>query len=87
MAGYWLSDDAQVALINRGNGELIKELISRYSPEHGMCWQAEVELVKLGAMEAVRQYIAFHSMCWEALSLLKENFPAVAEEYYAKHPY
>ena len=51
------------------------------------CWQAEVELVKLGAMEAVRQYIAFHSMCWEALSLLKENFPAVAEEYYAKHPY
>ena len=87
VAGYWLSDDAQVALINRGNGELIKELISRYSPEHGMCWQAEVELVKLGAMEAVRQYIAFHSMCWEALSLLKENFPAVAEEYYAKHPY
>ena len=52
-----------------------------------MCWQAEVELVKLGATEAVRQYIAFHSMCWEALSLLKENFPAVAEEYYAKHPY
>ena len=87
VAGYWLSDDAQVALINRGNGELIKELISRYSPEHGMCWQAEVELVKLGATEAVRQYIAFHSMCWEALSLLKENFPAVAEEYYAKHPY
>ena len=39
------------------------------------------------AMEAVRRYIAFHTLGWEALSLLKKNFPKVAEEYYALHPY
>ena len=84
---FWLSDDAQVATVNRGNGELISELISRYSPEHGMCWQAEVAMVELGAMDAVRQYISFHTMCWQALEKLKANFPQVAEEYYARHPY
>ena len=56
-----------MATVNRGNGELISELISRYSPEHGMCWQAEVAMVELGAMDAVRQYISFHTMCWQAL--------------------
>ena len=84
---YWLSDDGQLAVVGRGNGALINEMIGRFSPEHGMCWQAEVALVELGAMEAVRRYIAFHTMCWEALSLLKKNFPKVAEEYYALHPY
>ena len=84
---FWLTDDAQVALIDRGEGSLIKEFISRFSPEHGMCWQAEVELVKLGAWEAIKEYISFHSMCWEALSVIKENKPDLAEEYYSKHPY
>lgn len=84
---FWLTDEAQVALVDRGEGSLIKEFISRFSPEHGMCWQAEVELVKLGAWDAVKEYISFHSMCWDALSVIKENKPELAEEYYSKHPY
>lgn len=58
LKSFWLTDDAQVALITRGNAELIKTLISRYNPEHGLCWQAEVELVKLGAFELVRSYVS-----------------------------
>ncbi len=84
---FWLTDEAQVALIQRGEGSLLKEFISRFSPEHGMCWQAEVELVKLGAWDVIKEYISFHSMCWEALSAIKENKPELAEEYYSKHPY
>lgn len=84
---FWLTDEAQVALVDRGEGSLLKEFVSRFSASHGMCWQAEVELVKLGAWDAVKEYIFFHSMCWEALSQLKENQPELAEEYYSKHPY
>lgn len=84
---FWLSDDAQISLIQRGEKSLIKEFITRFSPEHGMCWQAEVELVKLGAQEAIKQYISFHSMCWEALLKLKATFPQLSIEYYQKHPY
>lgn len=87
---YWLSDDAQVALIGRGDAGLISALISRYTSEHGLCWQAEVELVKLGAYDCIRQYIAFHSLCYEALSLLKEKGSEgnkVVAEYYDNHPY
>lgn len=84
---FWLTDEAQVALVDRGEGSLLKEFVSRFSPEHGMCWQAEVELVKLGAWDIIKEYISFHSMCWEALSAIKENKPELAEEYYSKHPY
>ncbi len=84
---FWLSDDAQVALIARGESTLIKELVSRYSPEHGMCWQAEVELVKLFSEELIKEYMSFHSMCWEALQLLKEKSQPLVDYYYALHQY
>ena len=87
LKNFWLTDEAQVALISRGERPLIKEFISRFSPSHGMCWQAEVELVKLGSWEGVKDYISFHSICWEALSIIKKNKPDLAEEYYSKHPY
>lgn len=84
---YWLSDDAQVALVARGNAELIEKLISRYTPEHGMCWQAEVKLVEIGSKETIMKYTSFHSMCSEALALLKKKSPETLADYYTKHAY
>ena len=84
---YWLSDDAQVALVARGNAELIEKLISRYTPEHGMCWQAEVKLVEIGSPETIMKYTSFHSMCSEALALLKKKSPETLADYYTKHAY
>jgi hypothetical protein len=84
---FWLSDDAQVALIEGGNSELIKELLSRYSSEHGICWQAEVALVKINGRELIEFYISFHSMCWEALEGLKKGNPELHKKYYTLHQY
>lgn len=84
---FWLTDDGQVAAIGRGNVELIKVLISRYSPEHGLCWQAEVKLVEVCSPEIIRLYTSFHTMCGEALSLLGRKSKPELDYYYSKHPY
>ena len=84
---FWLTDDDQVALISGGNGALIKELLSRYTPEHGICWQAEVELVKLNGTELIDFYISFHTMCGEALEILKTSNPELHKKYYTLHQY
>jgi hypothetical protein len=84
---FWLTDDAQVALIEGANGTIIKELLSRYSPEHGICWQAEVALVNLNSATLIDFYISFHSMCWDALEILKERNPELHKKYYTLHRY
>ena len=84
---FWLTDDGQVALIARGNSDLIQKLISRYTPEHGLCWQAEVKLVEIASPETIKQYISFHSMCGEALSLLEKKSRETLDFYYTRHAY
>ncbi|MBQ8750802.1 MAG: hypothetical protein IJZ30_04110 [Alphaproteobacteria bacterium] len=84
---FWLTDDAQVALIEGGNSTIIKELLSRYSPEHGICWQAEVALVSLNSTALIDFYISFHSMCWDALEILKKCNPELHKKYYTLHRY
>ena len=84
---YWLTDDAQVALIDRGNADLIKIFLSRYNPEHGICWQAEVKLVSLCSSELIDFYISFHTMCWDALEILKNRMPELHAKYYTLHNY
>lgn len=84
---FWLSDDAQVALLARGNADLAKKLISRYSPEHGLCWQAEVKLVELYSPEVIKLYVSFHSMCGEGLAKLEQKSREVYDFYYTRHPF
>ncbi len=85
---FWLSDDAQVALMRRGDAKLAKELISRYSPEHGLCWQAEVELAKLYSAEVIMAYISFHSICFDAQDVLRaRKMEEVMASYFSHHPY
>lgn len=85
---FWLSDDAQVALLRRGNASLAKELISRYSPEHGLCWQAEVELAKNYSKEVISAYISFHSICFDAQDVIRaRKMETVMAYYFAHHPY
>ena len=84
---FWLSDDAQIALLMRKQPSLAKEFISRFTPEHGMCWQAEVKLVKLHNADVIRSYISFHTMCYEALQELKETKPELYEYYFTLHEY
>ncbi|MCM1324540.1 MAG: hypothetical protein NC218_10490 [Acetobacter sp.] len=86
--GFWLSDEAQIALLQRGNAHLAKELISRYSPEHGLCWQAEVVLAKNFSEEVVRTYLSFHSICFDAQDVLRERMgEGVMAYYFSLHPY
>jgi hypothetical protein len=84
---YWLSDDAQVALILRGDVALVAAFIQRFTPEHGMCWQAEVEMAKMYSPETIKPYIDFHSMCFEALDILRIRYPELIEFYYTRHAY
>ncbi len=84
---FWLSDDGQIALFKRGDAALAEKLISRYTPEHGLCWQAEVVLAERYSPDVLRKYIAFHSMCFEALDILKRRAPEVHAEYYTLHTY
>ncbi len=84
---HWLSDWAQVGVILRGDANLIKVFIYRFTPEHGMCWQAEVEMVKRCSPEIIRAYIEFHSMCFEALEIIKKRFPELHSFYYTRHAY
>ncbi len=85
---FWLSDDAQVALLRRGDVSLAKELISRYSPEHGLCWQAEVELAKRYSDEVIKAYVSFHSLAFEAQDVLRaRKKEEVMAYYFTKHPY
>lgn len=84
---YWLTDDGQVALMQRHNTKLAKTLISRYSPEHGLCWQAEVELAKDYGSDVLKEYISFHSMCREALEILEKRKPEMFSFYFTKHQY
>lgn len=86
---FRLSDEAQVALLRRGNADLAKELISRYSPEHGMCWQAEVELAKIYSAEVIKAYISFHSLSFAAQDVIRARKmeEGVMEYYFARHPY
>ena len=85
LEAFWLSDDAQVALIARGNAALIAKLISRYSPSHGLCWQAEVKLVEICSPTLIHSYISFHTMCCEALKKLEQKSKEEFEYYYSKH--
>lgn len=88
---FWLSDDAQVALLERRDSQLAKELISRYSPEHGMCWQAEVALAKNYSAEVIKTYISFHTMCFAAQDVIRAskriNGDEVMRYYFTLHPY
>lgn len=87
LESFWLTDSAQVALIARGNGTLIKKLISRYSPSHGLCWQAEVKLVEICSPEIIRLYTSFHTMCGQALEKLGQKSQSELEYYYSEHCY
>ena len=86
---FWLTDDAQVALLERGNAQLAKEFISRYSPDHGMCWQAEVVLAKKYSEEVIKSYIAFHSLCFAAQDVIRSRKMKgdVMGYYFSLHPY
>ena len=84
---FWLSDAAQVVLVSRGDVDLMKVFISRFSPEHGMCWQAEVKFAEIYSPEVIRLYIEFHSMCAQALEILGKRSPETLEFYYTKHQY
>ena len=84
---YWLTDEAQVALILRGDAKLIKVFIQRFTPEHGMCWQAEVEMAKICSPDTIKPYIEFHSMCFEALDILHGRWPDLHSYYYTRHAY
>jgi hypothetical protein len=84
---HWLSDDAQVALFARGDAELAKKLISRYTPEHGLCWQAEVKMVEIYSPETINLYTSFHSMCGEALARLGQKSKDAIDFYYSRHAY
>jgi len=68
-----LSDEGQVAALARGDDEVAKALISRFSAQCGMCWQAEVKLADMYSVEVINLYTAFHTMCDEALVLLEEK--------------
>jgi len=83
----WLSDEAQVALFARGNVDLAKKLISRYSSEHGLCMQAEIKLVEIYSPEVIKLYVDFHTMCSEALAKLGIKSPETLAFYYTKHAY
>ena len=84
---FWLSDEAQVSLIERGNFDLIKQFLSRYNSAHGICWQAEVKLVSFCSYELIDFYISFHTMCWDALEILKNRQPELHAKYYTLHNY
>ena len=84
---FWLTDEAQVAVLSRGNVEIIDAFISRFTPEHGMCWQAEVEMVKMCSPDTIKKYISFHTMCREALELLHKKCQEVFDYYFMLHQY
>lgn len=85
---FWLTDDAQIALLERGNIQLAKELISRYSPEHGLCWQAELVLAQKYSEEVLKGYISFHTMCFEAQDIIRaRKMDGVMEYYFTLHSY
>jgi hypothetical protein len=84
---FWLSDDAQVALIRRKLFKATKAFVQRFSPEHGMCWQAEVEFIHLAEAELIKEYISFHTLCVEALEILKKKNPELYNFYFTVHPY
>jgi len=83
----WPTDDGQVAALSRGIGEIARTLISRFTPEHGMCWQAEVKLVEIYSVEIINLYTVFHSMCAEALSLLRQKSEDGINFYYQHHSF
>jgi len=83
----WLSDEAQVVLMQRGNSEIINAFISRFTPEHGMCQEAEVEMVKICSPDTIKRYVSFHTMCREALELLHKKCLEVFNYYFTVHPY
>ena len=83
----WPTDDGQVAALSLGNGEIARSLISRFTPEHGMCWQAEVKLVEIYSVDIINLYTVFHSMCAEALSLLRQKSEAGINFYYQHHSF
>jgi len=80
-----LSDEGQVAALSRGSDEVARALISRFSSECGMCWQAEVKLADACSLEVINLYTAFHTMCDEALSLLKQKSEEAFEFYQSHH--
>lgn len=84
---HWLTDEGQVELISRGNGELISAFLSRYTSEHGLCWQAEVKLVEVCSVDLINKYTSFHTMCGEALALLGQKSADALSFYYTKHAY
>lgn len=83
----WPSDEAQLSAMARGNGEIIDVLIGRFTPEHGMCWQAEVEMVQMCSPDTIKKYVSFHTMCREALELLHKKCLEVFDYYFMVHPY
>ena len=83
----WLTDEGQVAVFARGNVELIKALISRFTPDHGMCWQAEVKMVEVCSEEVICMYIKFHTLCAQALDLLRRKSQKAIDYYYSLHSY
>lgn len=83
--GRWLSNEAQVALLNRRLSEVTCAFIARFTHDHGMCSQAEVKLVELYPAEVINLYTAFHSMCGEALCLLRQKSKEGIEFYYQNH--
>lgn len=84
---HWLSDAGQVAALKRGLGDVARVFISRFTPEHGMCGEAEVVLVTFYPVEVINLYTVFHSMCSQALALLREKSEEGINFYYQHHAY
>lgn len=84
---YPLSDKAQVAVFDCGNADVMAALISRFTPEYGLCEEAEVEMVKMSSPETITKYISFHTMCRQALELLQKKSLETFHYYFTKHQY
>ena len=73
--------------MKRRNPSLVKELINLCTPDHGLCWEAEVLMVKIYNEDVLNAYISFHTLCSEALEILKKKKPEIHNFYFTKHQF
>ena len=84
---FWPTDEGQLVIMKRNNPSLVKELICRCTPDHGLCWEAEVLMVKIYGEDVINAYISFHSLCSEALEILKNKKPDTYNYYFSMHQF
>lgn len=84
---FWPTDEGQLVIMKRRNPSLVKELINLCTPDHGLCWEAEVLMVKIYNEDVLNAYISFHTLCSEALEILKKKKPEIHNFYFTKHQF